>query len=76
MADFCMHCSYDIFGCDNGDLWGLSTKEDTKKGLYCIVICEGCGTCQVDHEGRCISEDCLKQHGRITNEVPPRNIRQ
>ena len=62
MADFCKQCSIDMFGDDFGDLAGLSKASDTRKGLYCTVICEGCGCIQVDHEGNCISKDCLKKH--------------
>lgn len=63
MADFCMKCSMDTFGEDFGDLAGLSMAEDTARGLYALALCEGCGPCQVDHEGRCISKDCAKKHG-------------
>ena len=59
MADFCKQCSIDLFGQDFHDMKGLSTEEDTKKGLFAVVLCEGCGPCQVDHEGNCISTDCL-----------------
>ena len=42
-----------------GDLAGLSTPQDTEKGVFPLVICEGCGPIQVDHFGNCVSEDCL-----------------
>lgn len=58
MADFCKQCSVDMFGEDFGDLKGLSTADDTSKGLYPLVLCEGCGAIQVDHEGKCVSKDC------------------
>ena len=61
MADFCHLCSIDTWGEDFKDHAGLSTPEDTAKGLYCLVICEGCGVIQVDHEGKCVS-DCLLHH--------------
>ena len=61
MADFCKQCSIFMFGSDTGDLEGISKPEDTAKGLYATVICEGCGFIQVDHEGRCITEDCLEK---------------
>lgn len=58
MADFCKQCSIEMFGKDFRELAGLTTVEDTAKGLYATgVICEGCyhpGACQVDHEGTCI----------------------
>jgi hypothetical protein len=60
MADFCWQC-YERHGFgppENNDLRGGSTEKDTKKGLFSLVICEGCGVIQVDHLGKCISEDC------------------
>lgn len=57
MADFCRDCSIDVWGKDYGDLADLSTEEDTKNGLFCVVICEGCGIIQVDHEGVSITKD-------------------
>ncbi len=64
MADFCQQCSFELFGDDFKELAGLSTEEDTKNGLYPVVICEGCGYIQVDHEGKCVSEDCLSRHSK------------
>ena len=64
MADFCAQCSIDTFGKDHGDLAGITTKEDEAKGLYAVVICEGCGHIQVDSKGRCISADCSHEHGK------------
>ena len=58
MADFCKQCGVAMFGDDYGDLSGLSTAEDTENGLFCCVLCEGCGPIQVDHTGACISSDC------------------
>ena len=58
MADFCTQCSVEHFGKDHGDFEGISTESDTKKGLFANVLCEGCGAIQVDHTGRCVSEDC------------------
>ena len=66
MADFCMQCGLNIFGHECKDLAGLSTQEDTDKGLYPVVICEGCGPTQVDHTGKCISIDCIYKHGVVT----------
>lgn len=65
MADFCRQCALDMWGPDpvyGRDLAGLSSPEDTAKGLYAVVICEGCGYIQVDHEGNCVSWDCLCHH--------------
>ena len=63
MADFCKQCSEEIFGVDSHDLAGITKEEDVKKNMYCVVICEGCGITQVDHEGRCVC-DCLKGHSQ------------
>lgn len=60
MADFCNQCCTDM-GFPPGDHAGLSTPEDTAKGLYCVVICESCGITQVDHEGNCVV-DCDLHH--------------
>ena len=68
MADFCKACSIEVFGEDFGDLKGLSTEEDTRKELYCVALCEHCGPIQVDHEGVCISKNCMEKgkpgHGK------------
>ena len=64
MSDFCMQCTTNLLGEPHpGDFAGMSTEEDTTAGLYPVVLCEGCGPAQVDHTGRCISVDCLAQHG-------------
>jgi len=63
MADFCKQCSIESFGEDSRDLAGITSKEEEQKGLYRLVLCEGCGPIQVDSEGRCISTDCYKRHG-------------
>jgi hypothetical protein len=60
MADFCKSCSIEYFGKDLRDLAGITRKSAEQEGLAAIVICEGCGVIQVDHEGNCISTDCLK----------------
>lgn len=56
MAEFCKQCAEEL-GLPP-DFVGLSTAEDTKNQMYCIVLCESCGVIQVDHEGRCVSPDC------------------
>jgi hypothetical protein len=63
MSDFCQQCSVDLFGQDCRDMAGLSTQEDTRQGLFAVVLCEGCGPCQVDHEGRCIGGYCFGEYG-------------
>ena len=65
MADFCAQCSIDIFGEDMGDMAGMISEKKVKAGLVLNVLCEDCGPCQVDHEGRCVSVDCLKKHGLV-----------
>jgi len=52
MADYCNQCTGQHC---QGDLSELSSAADTLKGLYPLVLCEGCGTIQVDHEGNCVS---------------------
>ena len=63
MADFCRQCSIREFGEDTGDLRGLTTREAWAEGKAAVVLCEGCGPCQVDPEGNCISDDCHEKHG-------------
>lgn len=64
MADFCRQCSITQFGEDFRELAEISTPEDTRRGVYARVICEGCGfRCLVNHEGVCVSLDCLEKHG-------------
>jgi len=63
MASFCLQCSIEIWGEGEYDFANISTEDDTKKGLFPIVLCEGCGPIQVDHTGRCISPDCFHKHG-------------
>jgi hypothetical protein len=59
MADFCKACSIEIFGRDTEDLKGIISEEKYKDGFATLVICEGCGTIQVDHLGNCLSSNCL-----------------
>ena len=69
MADFCKQCTLELFGSDMpNDMAGITSKEDWKQGLSCLVLCEDCGPCQVDPEGNCISPDCLKSHGFKEND--------
>lgn len=62
MADFCKQCAEDL-GFPQSDFIGLTTKENTEKKLFPVVLCEGCGPIQVDHEGVCVSVDCVHKHG-------------
>lgn len=61
MAEFCQACSKKLFGDDYHDFKGLTTEENRKEDKAAIVLCEGCGSIQVDPEGRCISDDCLEK---------------
>lgn len=67
MADFCMQCSIEHFGEDCGDLANIGsrplTEIEKEKGMGWSVLCEGCGATIVDDSGRCISANCLLQHG-------------
>ncbi len=65
MADFCKQCALNIFGEDSGDFAGISKAEDTANHTYALVICEGCGATQVDHEGRCVCDDCLEKGHKL-----------
>ena len=61
MADFCRACSMQLFGEDFGELAGITPEEDWNEGKAVMVLCEGCGPIQVDPEGNCVSENCLKR---------------
>lgn len=65
MSDFCRQCSLHLFREDFRDLAGLVTREEVAKGIYANVLCEQCGSIQVDHEGRCVSPQC-PEHGKVT----------
>lgn len=65
MADYCKQCSERIFGQDFGELKGFSSPQDTADEKYVSVLCEGCGPIQVDHEGKCVSPDCPRGHGKL-----------
>lgn len=66
MASFCRQCAYEMWGDENlTDLGGLSTIQNTNMGLFALTLCEGCGPNQVDHTGRCVSVDCVRQHGLV-----------
>lgn len=64
MSDFCKQCSIDIWGEDTEDMKGISNEQDTLNNMYALVLCEDCGPCQVDHNGKCVSPDCSKTHGK------------
>lgn len=64
MAEFCKQCSEALFSDDYRDLADITWPSDTKIGEYAAVLCEGCGVTLVDHNGKCVSPHCLKQHGK------------
>jgi len=68
MADFCVQCAEEL-GFPTTDLAGITKAEEAAIDMYCVVICEGCGVIQVDPDGRCISKDCLRQHGAEQVEI-------
>lgn len=81
MASFCKQCGERILGFDTQELKGMSSPADTRKGLYPIVVCEGCGVIQVDHLGNCVSKDCLEEGHKkkrpfIIHPLPPSCDRQ
>jgi len=56
MADFCYDCCVELFDGDGieaeqNDFFGLITKQESDKGWYARVLCEGCGIIFVDHRG-------------------------
>lgn len=61
MADFCKQCSERLFAVDFGDLKDITTPGMTVAGFFVTALCEGCGTIQVDHTGKCVSKDCLER---------------
>ena len=65
MAEFCKQCAEFMFPPDVGqdDFVGLSSEEDTKNGMFAVVLCEGCGPTVVDHTGKCVADDCLGHNG-------------
>ena len=66
MAEFCRQCAEWHFPYAPkfwNDFANMVTEEEWEDGYAAVVLCEGCGTIQVDPEGRCVSSDCLK-HGR------------
>lgn len=67
MADFCKACSIETWGKDFEDMKDISTPEDTEKGLFARVLCEGCGVILVDHTGERVDnkpENQILQFGK------------
>jgi hypothetical protein len=77
MADFCYQCSVEmdmLYHDGSCDLTGLTTDNDTRKGLFMPVICESCGPTMVDHRGLCIGgcegSYMLGQNSHSINDYP------
>lgn len=64
MADLCRQCMLEIYGpetADNeGDLVGVTTPEEWRRGIANVAICEGCGPTLVDDKGNCVHKGCDK----------------
>jgi hypothetical protein len=65
MADFCQQCSIEIFGHDTKDC-ARPDQAPLEPGEGWPEICEGCGPTLVDNDGKCLADDCLKQHAAST----------
>lgn len=61
MSDFYKQCSIDIFGEDYHDMAGITHVEEEREGKYRWVLCEDCGSIQVNSLGECVST-CSKDH--------------
>ena len=62
MADFCYHCTVDMFGeeyAERNDFSGL-----VKEGKFLTGLCEGCGIITVDHEGKKVKWDNEKLNAK------------
>ena len=52
MAHFCEKCTSELFGGEiENDFKGLITQKEIDDGYVVRVLCEGCGTVEVDPEG-------------------------
>lgn len=60
MADFCRQCVKDLWGEDASDFVNITPEKDWSAGKAVQVLCEGCGWIQVNPEGECVSEDCMR----------------
>ena len=73
MAEFCEACAAEL-GHPYGDFRGLTKPSDYEEGKAVVVLCEGCGIIQVDPNGCCISNNCLKAgyhgHGETSIDGP------
>lgn len=58
MADYCKQCHEEHAFPGENDGKGLCEPKHMVG-----FLCEGCGHTFVDHEGRCLSKNCLCRHG-------------
>jgi len=64
MAEFCKQCA-EALGLPP-DWKGLLSRKDALRGFSLgPMLCEGCGPCFIDHEGRCLG---CKIHPRVTTK--------
>lgn len=56
MASFCNQCAVDL-GFLPGDY-----ANGCEPGYICMALCEDCGSCWVDHTGKCVTSNCDKSH--------------
>ena len=63
MAEFCHGCAIVHTGQDTRDLAGTPILRDTENGPFAAVFREGCGSTQVDHEGRRVTPGEGVVHG-------------
>lgn len=64
MAEFCRDCALDMWGSeDSTDFKDISTEEDTEKGQFASVLCEGCGDILVDHTGKRVAKLTEREDG-------------
>lgn len=61
MADFCKACAGMLNETEScpSDFVGATSEESFAQGMAAVVLCEGCGSIQVNPAGECISKDCL-----------------
>ena len=62
MADFCEQCAKDL-DFPYGDFRNMTSEKEWEEGKAACVLCEGCGSIQVDCNGNCVTKNCLKKHG-------------
>ena len=69
MAEFCKQCAHELgFAPPYGhsyDFAGLTTEQDEAQGLYTLVLCEGCGPCQVNKDGACMGTCMNPRHDAL-----------